>query len=157
MWLLLLACADPPEGTGTSRPLIAAQLEAVELVTWFLVGGVAYGEADLVITDDKEQAHVSPVSLDGVVIGGVVDASWTGGAAAPLFLPDDEVMAADLFTLYSGVVTSVSGGVGISTHHLESERGVQLDVALFEAGIGVRVAFESLGITQLEPFEAVDE
>lgn len=157
MWLLLLACAEPPEGSGTSRPLLAAQLEDVELVTWFLVAGVAYGTADLVITDDEGQAHLSPVSLDGMVIGGVVDASWSAGVVVPLFLPDDEVVAADLFTLYSGVATSVAGGVGLSTHHLESERGVQLDVALFEAGIGVRVAFESLGVTQLSPFEAVDE
>lgn len=74
-----------------------------------------------------------------------------------MFLPDAGVQAEDLMSVYTGVASSVAAGAGLSTHHLENERGVQIDVALFELGVGVRVAFEALGLTQEAAFTSRGE
>lgn len=154
--LLLLACEPDHSGEGIQGALTRARLESVELATFFLFGGGVGGEGTMVVRDQAEELFEAPVSFDGVLVGGVVEISVAFAGPVAMYLPDAKVEAADLFSVYTGVATSVSAVPGIATHHLENERGVQIDVAMFELGIGVRVAFEALGITQEATFKPVE-
>ncbi len=150
--LLVLACEPDHSGDGLRGCLTTARLEDVQIQTWFLFGGAVDGAALLVVGDEEGQEHEAIVSIDGALVGGVVEGSLAVGGPVPMFLPDAGVQAVDLMSVYTGVASSVAAGAGLSTHHLENERGVQIDVALFELGVGARVAFEALGLTQEAAF-----
>lgn len=77
--LLLLACEPDHSGDGLRGCLTAARLEQVQLQTWFLFGGAVDGAALLVVRDEEGEEHEAIVSIDGALVGGVLEGSLAVG------------------------------------------------------------------------------
>ncbi len=145
---LLSACND--YGSLAEVEVQAAQLSAVELGTVALLVGAVNGRAILEITriDGGTQSHA--VTLEGNVLGLVVEIDSVIDFDAPTELDISQVdgipTGGDLLGVYRGISYGAAIGIGVNTHALENASEVEIDRSYFAAGLAVFAGMEWMDI-----------
>ena len=143
---LLLSCADIDPGVFEGIEVEEAWLEEARLTSLALVVGRVRGSAELFVEGVDGELVSGPVALRGGTAGFMLDVVLTEFPLGdvPLQLPREEVMGEELLGRYRGRSASLVSGLGVETHHLRNDAGVEIDQAFLALGVGMMLGYESL-------------
>lgn len=145
MLLLVLGCGPDRVSSWCGSDIQSAKLTEANLVQISILAGTVQGQGLLVATRTDDQECVTPVTLQGGMVGLAVDLT---DVSFPLQfeLPQGKVEGAALFGRYEGSAAAAVTLAGVSTKHLANGRGVEIDQANFAMGIGVGVSYTWLDV-----------
>ena len=155
---LLAGCglADPLAFEGIE--VESARLEGARISTAAFIIGRVRGGADLVVEGTHGESVTGPVSLRGGTAGLSADLNMTEFPLSdiPLQLPREPVMGEELLGKYRGSSASFVSGIGVETHHLHNEAGVEIDQAFLAVGVGLMWGYEWVTMSAIDEGDTGD-
>jgi len=149
---LLLSCADVDPLFFEGVEVSSAWLEGARLSTGAFIIGRVRGGADLFVEDPQGSIVSGPVSLRGGTAGFTADLIMTEFPLTdiPLQLPREALLGEDLLGRYKGSSASFVSAIGVETHHLENEVGVEIDQAFLAVGVGMMWGYEWITMAPID-------
>lgn len=147
--LWLVGCSGSGSTFGEDVVAEEAWVQGVVSTSIAVVGGVVASSGDLHFIDQGGDEYVYPVSLNGSVLGGVVEITVDpipGRVELDLSQAGGSIPADDLLGPYRGTSAAAVAGFGVETRHLHNRAGVAIDETQFALGVGIMGSFEWMNL-----------